>query len=42
MNAGPAEFNKLEGVALATEIPDDITFEPPMLAKMMGKYDGES
>jgi hypothetical protein len=41
LNAGPPEFNKLEGVAEVTEVPDGISFEPPVLAKVMGKYDGE-
>ena len=41
MNAGPAEFNKIEGVCLAGEIPDDIKFEVPIPAKVMGRWDGE-
>lgn len=41
MNAGPAEYNKLEGIEAVTEVPEGVSFEPPVLAKVMGKYDGE-
>ena len=38
MNAGPAEFNKIGGVEVATEMPDDIKFEVPIPAKVMGRF----
>ena len=41
LNAGPAEFNKIGGVEVATEMPDDIKFEVPIPAKVMGRWDGE-
>ena len=41
MNAGPAEFNKIGGVEVATEMPADIKFEVPIPAKVMGRWDGE-
>ena len=31
LNAGPAEFNKIGGVEVATEMPDDIKFEVPIV-----------
>ena len=37
LNAGPAEFNKIGGVEVATEMPDDIKFEVPIPAKVMGR-----
>ena len=41
LNQGPAEFNKIGGVEVATEMPDDIKFEVPIPAKVMGRWDGE-
>ena len=41
LNAGPAEFNKIGGVEVATEMPADIKFEVPIPAKVMGRWDGE-
>ena len=40
-NEGNVEYNTLAGVEQATEIPEGISFEPPVVAKVMGKYDGE-
>lgn len=40
-NEGNVEYNTLAGVEQATEIPAGISFEPPVVAKVMGKYDGE-
>ena len=31
LNQGPAEFNKIGGVEVATEMPDDIKFEVPIV-----------
>jgi len=42
LNAGPAEFNKIGGIEEeAMEIPEGTSFEPPVAAKVMGRYDGE-
>ena len=38
LNQGPAEFNKIGGVEVATEMPDDIKFEVPIPAKVMGRW----
>ena len=40
-NEGNVEYNTLAGVEMASEIPEGISFEPPVVAKVMGKYDGE-
>jgi len=41
MNAGPVTYNTLAGVEIADAVPDDVVFEAPISAKVMGRYDGE-
>ena len=42
MNAGPAEFNKIGGIEIEEMVmPEGISFEPPIPAKVMGRWDGE-